>query len=328
MSQATQKTFQCAICQAPQNFGPEVLERMSLHCSRCHLPLKTTPHSRFRHLDPAVYKHPFDVEATQTLEKLPGMQALLKKITPLAEQSYAEAFFAANGLRVNEKQSPALYAKLVAAAQILGLNQVPNLYLSYADLFGSLGQWAYSGGIEQPFIVLSPQVQQVFDARDQLALLARELGHIHLGHMQFKLAADTLALMLQRPFKKTPLETISDNLTLPIQQNLLSWRLKANLSADRTAMLVLQDERAVFSLLMKLAGGSDEQASLEAFVQQAHQLNLQMVYDWLDTYWQQFLYNRQVDSFATWRAAEMLNWSRQERKKGYGYQDIVKIFAA
>ena len=133
---------------------------------------------------------------------------------------------------------------------------------------------------------------------------------------------------MHKAFKKNSLSNLAEGISLPIQQALFTWRLKANLSADRTAMLVVQEEKAIFSLLMKLAGGTEQEANLEAFVTQANQLNLQLVDEWLEHYWQQFSYQKHVSAFATWRAAELIAWSRVDRKKGYGYQDIFKIFSA
>ncbi|HEY9844216.1 MAG TPA: M48 family metallopeptidase [Candidatus Obscuribacterales bacterium] len=320
--------FACPFCGWSNNISPAALEKVQVRCARCKLPLKNRHHAKFRHLDSQVYVHPLDAEASLNLQKLPGMQALLQKMQPLAEQSYCEAFFASNSLRVSEQQYPDLYAKLVAACTTLGMPTIPHLYISLVDLSGEMGVHTFSGGIEVPFIVISAQMLDVMDEQDILIALAHELGHIHLGHMRYKVAADFMALLLSKTFKKTPLEAVADTISQPAQQALLSWRLKANLSADRSAMLVIQDQMAVYSFLMKQAGGVvPSKANLEAFVEQARGLNLQLVYNWLDKYWQQLLFSRTTYSFPVWRAAELTQWSR-EKLKGYGYDEIVKIFAA
>jgi len=324
--QSAAKQTICSICLAVHPFAPDALHKLNLHCSRCKLPLTQQEHKKFAHLDAAVYQHPLDIESMEALKKQPGVQQIIEKLKPLNQQNYAEAFFAANGLRVTEKQYPALYAKLQAACRILGMSKMPNLYVSFESLYG--GEFAFSGGEPQPFIVLNPDIFKYFDDKDILALIGRELGHMHCHHMPLKATVDNLYVILHKAFKKNPLSNLAENISLPVQQALFTWRLKANLSADRTAMLVVQEEKAIFSLLMKLAGGIDQQANLEAFVKQANQLNTQRVDEWLENYWQQFSYQKRVSSFATWRAAELIAWSRSDRKKGYGYQDIVKIFSA
>lgn len=316
----------CSICQTPHPFAPETLKTLTLHCSRCKLPLSQVTHKRFSHMDSAVYRHPHDVESMEALKKQPGVEQLIAKMKPLSKQNYAEAFFAANGLRVNESQYPSLYAKLKAACRILGFAKIPNLYLSFESLYGN--EFAFSAGDVDPFIVLSPDIFKLFNDKDILALIGRELGHIHCHHMPLKSTVDNLYVVLHKAFKKNSLSNLAEGISLPIQQALFTWRLKANLSADRTAMLVVQEEKAIFSLLMKLAGGTEQEANLEAFVTQANQLNLQLVDEWLEHYWQQFSYQKHVSAFATWRAAELIAWSRVDRKKGYGYQDIFKIFSA
>lgn len=323
-AQATQTI--CSICQAVHPFAPETLKKLKLHCSRCKLPLSQQAHKRFAHMDSAVYKHPYDLESMEALKKQPGVEQLIEKMKPLSKQNYAEAFFAANGLRVNESQYPALHAKLQAACRILGFAKTPNLYLSFESLYGN--EFSFSGGDTQPFIVLSPTIFKTFNDKDILALIGRELGHIHCHHMPLKATVDNLYVVLHKAFKKNTLSNLAESISLPIQQALFTWRIKANLSADRTAMLVVQEEKAIFSLLMKLAGGIEPEANLEAFVKQANQLNTQRVDEWLQDYWQQFSYQKRVSAFATWRAAELIAWSRSDRKKGYGYQDIVKIFSA
>lgn len=324
----TQNAVACPFCGWTNNINPRTLDKIQVRCSHCKLQLSTGHHAKFRHLDPVVYMHTLDSEGMQALQKLPGLQALLQKLQPLAEQTYCEAFFASNSLRVGEQQYPDLYAKLKAACQTLGMTTIPHLYLSQVDLHGEMGAYTFSGGTSLPFIVISAQLVEMMDDRDILTALAHELGHIHCGHMVYKSAADMLSLVLNKTFKKTPLEAVADSISLPIQQALLTWRLKSNLSADRTAMLVTQNEDAVFSFLMKQAGGIvSSKASLPAFTEQALALKLELVHAWLEKYWQQMLYSRSTLSFPVWRAAELSHWSR-EKQKGYGYQEIVKIFAA
>lgn len=322
---SNQNSFDCSFCGAPNQVSLKALEKVRLRCSTCKLPLHNKGHARFQHLDPAVYRHPLEVEAQQALQNMPGLQALLQKLTPLAEQSYSEAFFAANSLRINGKQYPDLYAKLVASCQTLGLKRIPHLYVSHVDLFGMMGMHAYTGGVEHPFIVLSASLLEL-DEQEVVIALAHELGYIHCNQLTHKIAADFLPLLLNKTFKKTPLENLADTISLPMQQALISWRLKANLSADRSAMLVIQDEARVMSYLMKQAGGLlDAKSSLEAFITQAQGLNVQLVYSWIEKYWQQLLFNQATLSFPVWRAAELSSWSR-EKQKGYGYEEIFKIF--
>lgn len=306
------------------------MQRVKVRCSRCKLFLTTEQHYKFRHLDPSVYRHPLDIEGMKQLDAQVGIQKLVDKMLLLAEQSYGEAFFAANGLRVSAQQYPALHAKLVAACDTMGITRVPGLYLSFVNLFGEMGHNTFSAGVDQPFIVMSPELLEQLTERDMVNALAKELGHIHCGHMRYKLAADFLCLVLDKAFKRThkQLDAVSESVSIPMQKMLITWRIAANLSADRTAILVSQQEKCHFEYLMREAGGTQaSNANFDAFVQQANKLNLSYMNQWLEDYWQQILYARRSFNFPVWRASEMILWL-QENQKGYGYRDIVKIFSA
>lgn len=330
-SPGAENKVNCQYCGWPNAISLQALERVQVRCARCKLQLsKDQNHLQFRHLDPAVYMHFQDSEAMERLKKLPGALGVVQKMAPLADQMFGEAFFAANGLRISDKQYPDLYAKLLAACETMGIHTQPHLYLSSVDLFGEMGMYTYSGGNNaHPFIAISPLMLEELDEMDVLAALAHELGHIHCGHMDFKVTADFLCLVVHKVFKKTPLENIAESISLPVQQAILTWRVKANLSADRTALLVTQQEKVLFSLLLKLAGGTvASRANLEAFAQQALELNSHAVEQWLEKYWQQFIYVNRSFQFPVWRAAELIGWTREDQKKSYGFKDIVKIFAA
>ncbi len=317
---------ECPLCGFANPVSRHALERVKIRCARCKLYLKTDPHAKFRHLDPAVYRHSLETEAFKKLSLMPGINTVLQKMAPLLEQRYTETFFAANGLKVGPQQYPDLHAKLESACKILGYTKIPALYLCFLDLNGQLDAYSFSAGDQSPFIVLSPEALERLEEEEVLALLAHELGHIQMGTLRYKMAADALASLVHKAFKKTPLEVFADSISLPVQQALMEWRVHANLSADRSAMLVLQDQQAVFSLLLKLTGGITSRASVEAFLQQAETVDNDLIAQWLDKYWQQFLFSRKLPPFSVWRAGQLANWSKPSRK-GYGFQDIVKIFA-
>lgn len=317
---------ECSLCGFENKVSLQALERVKIRCARCKIQLKATSHAHFRHLDPAVYRHPLETEAFKRLSLMPGINTVLQKISPLIEQAYSETFFAANGLRVGPQQYPDLYAKLESASRILGYAKVPPLYVSFLGLDGAMGFQSFSAGDTSPFIVISPDALEHLEEEEVLALLAHELGHIQMGTLRYKMAADVLGILMSKTFRKSPLEVFADSISLPVQQTLLSWRLHANLSADRSAILVLQDQQAVFSLLLKLSGGVSSRANVEAFVQAAESFDGEGAVQWIEKYWQQFLFSRQLPAFPVWRAHELNNWSKPSRK-GYGFQDIVKIFA-
>lgn len=317
---------ECPLCGFENKVSLQALERVKIRCARCKLYLKTFSHAKFRHLDPAVYRHPLETEAFKKLSLMPGINMVLQKMAPLLEQNYSETFFAANGLRVGPQQYPDLYAKLESACRTLGYPKVPALYVSFVGLHGDMGLHSYAAGDTSPFIVISPEALERLTEEEVLALLSHELGHIQMGTLRYRMAADMLSILMSKTFRKTPLEIFADSISLPVQQAILNWRLYANLSADRSAILVLQDPQVVFSLLLKLSGGISSRASLDDFMVHAENFDGEEITRWIAQYWQQLLFSHQMPSFPVWRAHEINNWSKPSRK-GYGFQDIVKIFA-
>ena len=316
----------CPFCSFANPVSHHALSRVKIRCARCKLYLKTSPHAKFQHLDPAVYRHPLETEAFKKLSLMPGINTVLQKISPLLEQEYTQTFFMANGLEVGPKQYPDLYAKLESACRTLGHSRIPKLYLSFVDQTGLPRALSFAAGDKEPFIVISPEALQRLEEEEVLALIAHELGQIQMGTLRYRMAADVLPILMSKTFKKTPLEVFADSISQPLQQALIQWRVLSKLSADRSAMLVVQDQQAMFSLLLKMSGGINSRASKDAFLAQAENLGSEKISQWLDKYWQQFIFTRGVPHFATWRASQLNAWSRPSRK-GYGFQDIVKIFA-
>src|SRR6185369_17040530 len=188
-------------------------------------------------LDPDTYIHPLDRQALQALRKIPGIDTLLRKLLEVTHERYSRVLFSANSVRVSERQCPDLDAKLDVVCSTLGIEK-PELYISVAGPQGGLGFNAFTGGVEKPFIVVYSALLERLDDMEVLAVLAHEAGHIHCQHLLYKVAADLLFLLTDVVLRRSPFAGFADLLSLPVQIALLTWRHKAELSCDRTALLV------------------------------------------------------------------------------------------
>lgn len=101
----------------------------------------------------------------------------------------AHAFFLAhirgNGVRVSERQLPALYARVKAAAARLGLAEVPDVYVIQAG--GSLNAFATKLLSRRFVIVHSDLVDECRDERQLDFVIGHELGHLAAGHLAWNL---------------------------------------------------------------------------------------------------------------------------------------------
>lgn len=216
---------------------------------------------RLTGLKASQFRHPLDLEATQALQQLPGLDLLIRT----ALGGVAEQFFymenIATSIRVSDRQLPDLHASLVEACQILDLD-VPHLYLKQNPVPN-----AYTMAIrgQQPFIVIHTALLDLLTPEEIQAVIAHELGHLKCEHGTYLTLANILLLA-------TNLLPWGNLMTQGLQEQMMRWVRSAELTCDRAALLATQDPRIIMSVLMKLTGGSPKlaaQLNLEAFIDQA-----------------------------------------------------------
>jgi len=155
-----------------------------------------------------------------------------------------------NGVRVSERQLPELHARVLAAAQKLGLDRTPEVYVVQAG--GVLNAFA-TKLLSRRFVVLHAElVDQCRDPRQLDFVVGHEVGHLAAGHLRF--------MWLVAPFLIVP------------------WLGTAYLrareyTADRCGFLVAGDlEQSIRGLVVLAAGGNvAAQANLGAFTGQVRE---------------------------------------------------------
>ncbi len=208
------------------------------------------------------FRHPLDLQATQSLRQLPGLDLLLRSLlAPLAEQVfYVENI--ASSILVGEQQLPHLHDLLLEACKILDL-EPPQLYVKQNP---SPNAYTFAMRGKQPFIVMHTSLIEMLTPEEIQAVLAHELGHLKCEHSVYLTLANLVVLAAGQilPF--------GGLLTQNLQTQILQWVRCAEFTCDRAALLVAQDSRVVASVLMKLTGGSPSlapQLNLDAFLDQA-----------------------------------------------------------
>ncbi|MEY3297214.1 MAG: hypothetical protein RLZZ597_474 [Cyanobacteriota bacterium] len=207
------------------------------------------------------FRHPLDLEATRTLQQLPGLDVMVRMVVaPLAE-SFFHLENLASGLQVSDRQLPSLHAALVEACQILDL-EVPQLYVRQNPMPNA---YTFAMRGKRPFIVIHTALLELLTPAETQAVIAHELGHLKCDHSLYLTVANLITLAAsQLPF--------GEGLSQGLQNQLMEWVRCAEFTCDRAALLVAQDPRIVASLLMKLCGGSPSlvaELSVEAFIDQA-----------------------------------------------------------
>lgn len=91
------------------------------------------------------------------------------------------AYVKGNGLRVSERQLPELYARCKAAAEKLGMSEVPEIYvLQHGGLLNAFATKLLS---RKFVIILSDLVDNCSDPRQLEFVIGHELGHFAAGHL-------------------------------------------------------------------------------------------------------------------------------------------------
>ncbi|GAA6616933.1 M48 family metallopeptidase [Scytonema sp. NUACC26] len=208
------------------------------------------------------FRHPLDLEATQALKQVPGVDIIVRNILgPLAEQVFYVENIASSVL-VGEQQLPHLHQLLLDACKILDI-EPPSLYVRQHP---APNAYTFAMRGKQPFIVVHTSLIDMLEPEEIQAVIAHELGHLKCDHSVYLTPVNILILAA------AVVPNIGSILAQAIQAQLLEWIRCAEFTCDRAALLATQDPRVVMSVLMKLAGGSPTlapQLNLDAFIAQA-----------------------------------------------------------
>lgn len=210
-------------------------------------------------LQKADFQHPMDKQASSVLQVFAPVEWGLRQGISLAE----DAVFLdniASGVLVGPKQLPELHSMLLESCRILGLSPVPDLYIRQSPYPN-----AYTLAVQgrRPFVVVTTALLDLMSPIETQAVIAHELGHLKCEHSLFIAMANIIL---------SPLASVLPVGNAALESSLLQWQRAAELSCDRAALMVVQDVRAVQSVIMKLCGGGKtyaQQMDVDAFVKQA-----------------------------------------------------------
>jgi len=300
--EGTRDSIRCRYCG--QRNQVRESEDTEARCGRCRLLLSEEPHKKFAALDKNQYVHPADRRALTALRAIPGIDTALKKLLEVTGESAIRVIFTASAVKVTSKQCPDLYAKLQIACTTLGV-EMPELFVQQSPIPN-----AFTGGVKRPVIVLYSALLERLTDEEVLAVVSHEVGHIHAEHVLYLTAARLIELAANAAIIAAPLAILIKQLmSLTMRYALLAWARRAELSCDRAALLVTQDQNVVGRTMMKLAGGTfASKVDYELFLEQGRDFQKNYDEKALDRFWADIITAGLSHPFPVWRVSEVLKW--------------------
>ncbi|MEA5593972.1 M48 family metallopeptidase [Rivularia sp. UHCC 0363] len=219
----------------------------------------------YKGISSEAFKHPLDRQAEETLRGLPGFDFIARKFVEFIYERPQLVYLMGNAIEVGPRQYSTIYQIFRECVRDLDIYPEPKLFVEQNPVANS-----YALGQEHPYIVINTGILDLLNEAEIRSVLAHELGHIKCGH----------TILIQMAMWAMNAASIVGELTFGIG-NLVSsgliyaffeWRRKAELSADRAALLVTDDLNTVMSSMMKISGGSNKYAhecSLQEFIRQS-----------------------------------------------------------
>ena len=210
-----------------------------------------------------VWEHPADRLALNALRKIPGLGKAIEYFIGNTTDESLRLSTLASAVRVSERQFPSIYRLHLQACEVLDIEQIPELYVSQSPFLN-----AGAMGVQKPIIVLNSSVLDIMEKDEVLHIIGHELAHVKSEHMLYK---TLLIILLNISFflKAIPFSQLILN---GIIMGLKEWSRKSELSADRGALLTVQDPDISAQVVMKMAGGPRlNKMNMNEFVKQAEE---------------------------------------------------------
>src|ERR1700730_10135672 len=300
--ESTGRPIRCRYCGQRNQVREQ--EDAETRCGRCRLLLSEEPHKKFAALNKDQYIHPADRRALAALRAIPGIDTALKKLLEVTGESAIRVIFTASAVKVTQKQCPDLYAKLQIACATLGVD-MPELFVQQSPIPN-----AFTGGVKRPVIVLYSALLERLTDEEVLAGVSPEVGHIHAQHVLYLTAARLIELAANAAIiGGPPAMLVTQLMSLTMRYALLAWARRADLTCDRAALLVTQDQNIVGRTMMKLAGGTfASKVDYELFLEQGRAFQKNYDEKALDRFWADIITAGLSHPFPVWRVSEVLKW--------------------
>ena len=241
------------------------------------------------------------------LRAVPAVAPILKAVAGAFSERGERLLQLASSIRVGPKQYPQLDRIRNEVAAAFDIEEVPDLYVERHEL-----SYAYTYGIDKPFIVLSSGLVNLLDHEGLRFAIGHEMGHVMSGHALYNTLLRRL-IQLARSFAWVPAGTIAMQAVISAMRE---WQRKTELSCDRAGLLACQDPQAALRVHLALAGDLGGQVDIASFLEQAKEY--EKAEDIRDSLLKLVQIEERRHPLVVVRAAELQRWSASEE-----YREIL-----
>jgi Zn-dependent protease with chaperone function len=219
------------------------------------------PALRYPEISAQGFAHPADRAATAALNSMPLFNAAIKRLSEWRYEKRMRQLYLGQAVRLGEDQLPAVWALQRQCAYSLDIEKCPGLYVTQQPVGN-----AVTVGTHQPVTIVSSGLVRSYPEEELHAVLAHEMGHVLADHVALTSAFEMLRFIVLGVLRFQPLAGLP---LMGLYYALLEWSRAAELTADRASALVVGDPQVPCRTLMRIAGGPVPDLSLDAFVRQA-----------------------------------------------------------
>merc|ERR1712127_661618 len=147
------------------------------------------------------------------------------------------------------------------ASGLLDLKVVPELYIQSSAQANAFTLALEGRDNKPPIVVVTSALLDRCTDDEIKAIIGHELGHLKCSHSLYL----TLGGLVSAPLRGLPV------FGSQTEQLLQEWRLAAEYSCDRAALLVAQDVNVVAGAMLKLFAGTARATNTQAFIDQSRE---------------------------------------------------------
>ena len=213
------------------------------------------------------FKHPLDYQAETALRRVPGFDLLARNFVEYFHERPWLINLLGNSIQVGPRQYSTLYGVFRECVRDLSVAHEPKLFVTQNPQVNS-----FSLGRDHPCLVVHSGLLDLLNEAETRTVIAHELGHIKCDHSVLTQMA--VWAMQATQFLGDVTFGLGNILSSGLIIAFYEWRRKAELSADRAALLVMDDLELVMRTMMKVAGGVQKYAhecSLDEFIRQSEE---------------------------------------------------------